>query len=413
MRRPSRLRLWALCLWVVTSAIGCAGDPPDAGGCEVPGRCAPLEVPGPAPRLGETRQVVPATPWPDGAYVGAAVNNLDIVDHEGRLWLAYRTAPTHFAGADVQLVVVSTEDERTWRHELTLQQDTDLREPRLLSWQGRLFLYYAVLGRRENAFEPERAEVVVRDSAGTWSSPAPAFGPRFIPWRARVMAGRPHLVGYSEGQRVYDLSGGSMPVEIYTSDTGLDWDPVRAQGPVVLEGGVSELDFAYLPDGSVVAVGRNEAGDEDGFGSKICRGEPADPWSWRCATDPRKYDSPLVFARGARVYLIGRRHLTESGHYDVGRPEAPWLQRFLANQYAYWNARKRCALWEVDAEALTVHFLLDLPSQGDTCFASIVERGPSLTVVYNYSSPLEGDDPIWRDGQRGETRLYRSEILWD
>ena len=44
-------------------------------------------------------------------------NNLDIVRFEGRLFLAFRTAPDHFAHPDTFLYVVSTTDEREWRYE--------------------------------------------------------------------------------------------------------------------------------------------------------------------------------------------------------------------------------------------------------------------------------------------------------
>jgi hypothetical protein len=63
---------------------------------------------------------------------------------------------------------------------------------------------------------------------------------------------------------------------------------------------------------------------------------------------------------------------------------------------------------------LLVTWLQDLPSLGDTCFACAVPRGPGRYVVYNYSSPLDGDPDIsWRDGQLGETRIYRMELNLD
>jgi hypothetical protein len=57
-------------------------------------------------------------------------------------------------------------------------------------------------------------------------------------------------------------------------------------------------------------------------------------------------------------------------------------------------------------------------SRGDTCCASAVPADaatPGATarrwLVYNYSSPLQGDaDPPWFQGQLGPTHLYRQEV---
>ena len=50
--------------------------------------------------------------------------------------------------------------------------------------------------------------------------------------------------------------------------------------------------------------------------------------------------------------------------------------------------------------------MLDLPSRGDTCFASILPLNPYNYLVFNYTSPLEGDDVSWVDGQSGPTLIY-------
>ena len=58
-------------------------------------------------------------------------------------------------------------------------------------------------------------------------------------------------------------------------------------------------------------------------------------------------------------------------------------------------------------------WVLDLPGRGDTCFASVVPVSDRLWQVYNYSSPLEGDeDPTWFTGQHGPTRIYRATVDW-
>lgn len=57
--------------------------------------------------------------------------------------------------------------------------------------------------------------------------------------------------------------------------------------------------------------------------------------------------------------------------------------------------------------------MLDLPSRGDTCFPSVVEAGaPDTFWLYDYSSPLDGPDLSWVDGQQGETSIFRHTLVF-
>jgi len=384
------------------AALACAGAPPSDGA---------------SARDFAVGDVIPVVPGPGFAHpTQPAHNNLDVTTHDGAVFLAIRTAPTHFASADTRLLVARSDDgEATWEVEAEVHLGTDLREPRLLSWQGRLFLYFAVLGDNPADFEPQGSRVMVREPDGTWSAPAEIFDRDFIPWRVRVVDGRPTLTGYTGGGTIYDADTGGdaepdIEIQWLQSEDGLDWGPVVPGQPTILRGGGSEADLAVLPSGAALAVVRNEDGDADGWGSKICRAEAHALGDWRCAADPRKYDSPLVFQSGGRVWLIGRRTLGNDGAYDLGLRELPHREQTLRYQIAYWNDPKRCSLWEVDPQALSVAFVGDLPSAGDTCFASVLPRGDGRFMVYNYTSPLDGTDPSWLDAQLGPTEIIRHAI---
>ena len=39
--------------------------------------------------------------------------------------------------------------------------------------------------------------------------------------------------------------------------------------------------------------------------------------------------------------------------------------------------------------------------------AVLTTANPEERVLYDYSSPIDGDDVSWRVGQRGPTRIYR------
>lgn len=375
------------------------------------GKVAP---PGPPYLEEDLTQVVPGEGLPAEAVVQPSANNLDIVEHNGAFYFAFRTGPSHFASAEVQMHIVRSEDRHTWTFEHTLDLDTDLREPRFLSAGDQLHLYFARLGTSATAFEPGGALVTTRSADGSWSAPADLFGAddTFIPWRTRWHDGRAMMVGYRGGEDVYEFDElPAIEISWLGSDDGEAWtDWVDGSGPVQVGGG-SETDLAFAPDGAVVAVIRNEAGDADGWGSKICRGEPHSLAAWTCTTDVRKFDSPLVFAHDGRIWLIGRRHLTETGAYDLEQRDLDHSTQTLTYQAAYWNEAKRCSLWEVDATALTVDHVLDLPSRGDTCFASILPLGGDRFEVWNYSSPVDGPDLTWIEGQTGDTYIYKQTLV--
>jgi hypothetical protein len=377
------------------------------------GWLAPLCAPGCAepPPISDPVLVVPSDGLPPEAAPMRANNNLDVVRHDGRVFLAFRSAASHFAGPEALMLVVSSGDERRWTFEARVALGTDVREPRFLSWNGRLFLYFAVLGAEPTAFEPQGTRVIERTGPGAWTAPEDVYQPGFIPWRTKVVGGTPYLVAYVGGERIYDGDGAPLEVHWLTTDDGRSWRPVVPGRPAVLVGGASETDFVFLDDGALVAVARNEAGDASGWGSKICRAEPGAIGEWRCASDPRKYDSPLLFRRRGGVYLLARRHLSESGHYDLMLRDLPAAEQTLRYQVAYSLERKRCSLWRVDPEALTVSFVLDLPSHGDTCFPAILDEGDQAgdtAIVYNYSSPLDGgDDLTWFAAQSRPTHIYR------
>ncbi len=371
---------------------------------------APAPPPPPELEVGQTARVVPSAGLPAEVELQPANNNLDVTRHDGRVFLAFRTGPSHFASSEVRLWVVSSDDEATWSLERGFHRETDLREPRLLSLGGRLLLYFAVLGASATDFEPQGVMVTERLGPGAWSEPEWVLEPGFIAWRVRVVAGEAQLVGYVGGESIYDFSEGSIAVHWLRSQDGRAWEPVVPGRPVVLEGGCSETDVAWVADGGLVAVCRNELGDDQGWGSKVCRAAADAPGDWRCEPDRRKYDSPLLLRVGARVYLFGRRNVTETGDYDLQRRDRSEQQQTLEYLLDYWGRPKRCALWEVDPDAPAVTFLADLPSRGDTCFPSALELPGGRFALYNYSSPVDGPDLSWQEGQHGETWIYRTEL---
>jgi hypothetical protein len=373
-------------------------------------------APAPAAELGaervaliDTRRVVPSAGLPAELRVLDANNNLDAVSHsDGRVYLAFRSAPNHFASPDTEVLVLSSADERTWQLEARFAVGTDLREPRLLSLDGRLSLYVSKLGKRPYAFEPAGAWMAEKAAdGGGWSGLRELDLPGYIVWRVKAAHGRAYMSAYRGGGNLYNFSGEPIAVRLSTSTDGRHWQPLDQAHADVFEGGVSEAEFEFAPDGALLAVGRNEAGDSRfGYGSVVCEAPAGEPWRWACQADPRKYDSPLMFTHAGEVYLVARRTANDDGAYDRG---LGWGSlRSIVNQLAYISTAKRCSLFHVRRSPLQVAFVMDLPSRGDTCFPARVDsQDPDEVVLYNYSSDIAGPDVAWSVGQRRPTYIYR------
>jgi hypothetical protein len=353
--------------------------------------------------LASTERIVPSPGLPGQTKVQLANNNLDVVRHQGRVYLAFRTAPSHFAGPEPSVEVVSSEDERSWRFEGSFKLGRDLREPRFLSLGNRLFLYISRLGDDPFAFEPEGVSVSELGPNG-FGELEPVYRPGYIVWRARAQDDRGLIIAYGGGDSLYSLGTARMVVELLTTHDGRHFAPLDPEHPQTLVGGASEADFAFLADGSVFAVARNEAGDSDGWGSKLCRAPAATPARWTCRPDPRKFDSPLAFSHDGEVYVVARRNRTADGRFDVSSGPL----RTLRNELSYITTAKRCSLFRYDPSSASLAFVLDLPSRGDTCFPALVEgEAPGEKLVYDYSSDIEGPDLPWAAGQRRATFIYR------
>lgn len=393
MRRPNDA-LWAIAPVVAWMATGCS-DP------------AMLAIPGPT--LGEPEMLVPFANTPAGVVDQNSNNNLDVVVFEGRTYLAFRTAPSHFASSLTEMYVVSSTDQKTWQFETKISFGTDVREPRFLAYAGKLRLYFAKLGMDPLKFEPQGTFITEFKSAGQWTTPVEWMDqPGFIPWRLKVVNDVAYMIGYIGGENIYEINGMPISIQWLKSQDGLAWQPVVSGKPTVEQGGGSETDWTFLADGSVVAVTRNEAGDSSGWGSKICRAAANDLGNWQCASDKKKYDSPLVFRHGNDVYLVGRRHVTETGNYDLERRDLSAKDQAQLYLFDYSFYPKRCALWKVNPDARSVQFVLDLPSRGDTCFPSILPVGEKEYDIYNYTSALDDEEDIsWIVGQGRPTSIYK------
>ena len=365
------------------------------------------------PVIGAPRFVVPSARLPakTRALDMASNNNGAIVFHEGRLYLAFRTAPVHFASIDTKILVVSSGDlGKTWDDEATVAMGTDLREPNFISLGGRLVLYFFQGGTNPLGFEPRNMYRIVRKAPGVWSDPVVSGVPGEIPWEVKVRGGQALMTSYA-GEH-YQAGPSSIEVFFKRSSDGLSWEPADATRPVSYRGGICEVGWELDEAGAFLGVGRNEDGDDSGFGSLIFTA-PATAtghWDHPAHSDPTIYESPRMFRHGKDLYLIARRNL--DGPFDKELTGLTPLGQKFANLAAYSLSAKRTALFRVDRASGQVVWLADLPSNGDTAFASIRRMDADRFLVANYTSPLGNPDRFWFTGQidPAGTAIYLIEI---
>lgn len=361
-------------------------------------------------RIGPPRPVAPGPGLPAGLVLGRSNNNLDVARHDGRLWLALRTAPTHYASAATRLEVLVSDDEgETWAADRTIAMGRDVREPRLVSWQGRLLLFWFTAGTQGARFQPDVIWVSERDGDGGWDEPEAISPPDCVVWRVRPVGDRLAMTLYRGAGSLFTARPVPLTVELWASADGRMWGPVDPDRPVVHDGG-AEADFVELPDGRVLAVVRKE-GPEGGWGSDLAIAPAGEPTAWTTRPDPRKFDSPYLFLDEGVPHLITRRQVAFGGRYDLGLRFLPDGLRTKVDQLAYWLTPKRTALYRIDPDALTATWLADLPSAGDTAFAGSVPTVDGTGhLVFNYSSPVDRGWWPWCVGQLRPTHIYSAEV---
>lgn len=346
------------------------------------------------------RQIVPGPAVPEGVAVMSSNNNVDLVRYGTDFYMAFRTAPTHFASSQTQLVVVRSSDRKTWTLETAFGlEDSDLREPRFLMYQGKLFLYFFRGGSNPLGFEPHSIYVRERSGDGAWTEPAPVYAPGYVIWRAKVWGDTAYMSVYN-GSGLYTTAERAGEIRLLTSKNGRDWTPI-SESPQCTVIGAEEGEFEFDREGNLVATVRLEV-----QGALVCRASKDNLAEWESHYTTQKYDSALMFRHNEDFYVVARRNVDGAFNREV-----TWLPPAMQrgwNLVRYSLTRKRTALYRVDLTANTLVPLFDFPSKGDTAFPALVPLDSSSYYLVNYSCPLEGVDWPWLGGQLAGTNLYET-----
>ncbi len=337
-----------------------------------------------------------------GVHCQAANNNLDVCRDRGRTYLAWRTAPSHFASPAARLEVTSCELlDGPWRHEATVELGCDVREPRWIVGPDGPQLWFVRLGVDPKRFQPGGVWRVRKRGAG-WAEPEAMLDSTTMMWRIRRFAEGYAMFSYRGAEAMYSPRPRDPAVELRWSEDLDVWSD-----PVTIHPGGTEFDAVQRRSGTsaggpiYVGVSRNEGPSRRG-GDVVAGDSLTD---LRVMPIARKPDSPLVFEWRGEVWCWARRSLRAGGTYDRVPRATPGSLAIRVDQ-AWWSlSRKRSSLYRVDAVNGRLDWQLDLPSRGDCSFAALVDVNDDELLVADYSTPSSRRDGSWIRGQLGPTEI--------
>lgn len=358
------------------------------------------------PTLSAPYWVIPSEGLVSDIHIQKSNNNVSIAIFNQKIYLAFRTGPTHFASRKTGVYVISSEDGKHWQKELSLFFGKDVREPFLIPINDELHFYFFTAGVKMTAFEPQNISHYILNEDENWLEFDNVLSKGEVHWSMKKRNGRIYMTSY-EGAH-YQLKGPSN-VSLYLKQTtnGTDFFPQEDSARVYL-GGVSECAFEFDYEGNIWAVTRLEDGDETGFGSHVVFADKDNLFQWEFpdTADVRCFMSPKMFNHNDKLYLVARKQLGKKPFGKTNRNKSLKKQR-IRNWAGYSLSPKTTALYKINKTEKKVEWLMDLPGVGDTAFPSIQRLDEHKFLIANYSSPIHRRKKrSWLSGQLGKTGIY-------
>ncbi|MDB5226237.1 MAG: hypothetical protein JWN78_430 [Bacteroidota bacterium] len=345
----------------------------------------------------EWTQLIPSPAIPKNIHCKNSNNNIDLVQFNSRYYVAFRTAPTHFASKKTKLFIMSSPDFKSWKYETEFFVSADMREPRFVIFKDQLHFYFFEGGTKMFRFEPKHIWTSVLSDTG-WSSKIKTNMDGFVGWRFRTHENKLFLSAYY-GVNLYN-SDHHANLRLFTSEDAINFLPI-SEHPQITTQGAEEGEFIFDKEGNIWSTVRLE-----GSGSYLCFASKDSIDKWTKKFSKKKYDSALLFARGDDIYLVSRRHLKG----DATQVEFPNKKQRRNNLIRYSFSKKVTALFKINKEKMEIEHVMDFPSTGDTAFPAIADKDENCAYLLNYSSNIHKRNKIWIGGQLGKTYIYQTQL---
>lgn len=286
-----------------------------------------------------------------------------------QFFVTFRSAVDHVSTAG-KIRMITSRDRNDWQSvHLVGRPNTDLRDPKLATFRGKLLCYFAAVpvvdGRRHGE---GRISMVVQSSDGhTFAEPQALQGIDQGAWLWHVA---PHGdVMY--GTAYWRTEGSRYDAALYQSSDGIQWQKI-ANFPTPC----SEVYLDFDGDGVLWALVRNQFPNNE---LVLCRAQPSYTRLEIHKRMPTPVGGPMVKRLPIGSVMITRRW-DPPGRRNL-RAEVLWL-----------------------ADGGQLQSITRLPSGGDTSYASWLDLGPGRAIVSYYSShehkmdvPIDRADLLKKD----------------
>ena len=339
-------------------------------------------------------------------------NNVAIELFENRIFIAFRSSESHFAGTSTKIIVLSSKDGKIWDKEDIIEINQDIREPLFGKIDNKLMFYYFKGGTSFIKFEPTFIYMKERVELGKWTNPLQVSDVESrVFWSMKNRNNKIYVTSY-EGEHYKIFGKSDINVRLLESTDGIDFNEVSTLSQY--NGGVSEVAFEFDKNGDFWGVSRNEDGDKSGFGSHLIFAHKNAIDKWRVPENAVKniFMSPRMFRHGDDIYLISRRNkgLLPFGFMPKILPMS--IQRIF-NWLKFTTSAKTTSLYKINKDKMDIEYLFDLPGTGDTAFPAIRRLDAHSFLIANYTSDVNNKNRWWFWGQIRPTYIYMTRLMFE
>jgi len=289
----------------------------------------------------------------------------DLLHWQGSYYLTFRTAEHHGFPPDGDVVVMRSEDLRSWDVCALISTGGDDRDPKLIDAGDRLAIVFATwyprwsTGSLPNTPSDLISHIIVSRDGTCWSSPRQVYGVNYWLWRVFPLEGGYLCPAYHFAVRADRLM---RTVHLLHSDDLLDW---RLKGLMREGGGCGEPVLFQMQEGTLSCIFRSLEPDNHSW-----IGHSKAPYTdWRWSDLGAMIHAPVVLDVGGMWICAGR---SQPQDLPPGTVEP--------------DSGAHTSIWRIDSDA--AEHLLTVPSLGDCSYCGLA-HGPDGEVVMSYYSQHE------------------------
>lgn len=333
----------------------------------------------------------------------------DLARYGERIYLSFRSAPSHFPSNHARIQIFSTLDFKNfndWHFEHSISHTQDIRDPHFLKFKDELYLFYMSHSKSMLNHKPEHIYYIKKNAHG-WNNPAVLPLNRSGFWNVKTFNNQIYMSIYTRNCAENRAKKDKRRLQFISSRDLINWEVVFDSPLARQKLGwyqTSEAAFDFDPKGNIFGTVRSVIYPNLNF--SIPAGEPE---NWKLKVDTFKCDGPNLFSHNGQYFLIARRSL----YYRLSSQPFRLFHnlRKAINVMRYSLSKKRTAIYGFDPDKLDIQHITDLPSHGDTGYSAIVKLAGNKYLLIYYSSDINnGQDLNWLAGQTDRTKLYASVI---